>query len=411
MRKKSFLLSNGVWALVFVVASSASAININLQYPAGNLFSDTHNLTARAAINAAAADISAAITSSLNAINTDVFVGNNGGTTATFDWSYQYSNPSTGGSTTIPVATIPANTVTVYVGTRNLPGSTLGFGGPSGAGFSVNVSGFPNQLVGAVANGEAASEAAYTRGGGPVIGTLANSITLGATTAYYSIDFGIAYGSLALDWNGSGDGNWHFNHTTPVAAGKNDLYSVALHEMLHALGIGASDSWDNLVSGTNWLGPEVTSLHGSGAGLITGSHIKSGVMSTRISDGMPQEVVMDPDILQGTRKSLTALDLAFLRDIGYSTIIPATPTFSPADFNHNGYVDGTDLLTWRNWYGVNANGDADGDGDTDGRDFLIWQREYTGPGPLSANVAVPEPGTAALVASALLCLVGLRRRS
>jgi hypothetical protein len=124
-------------------------------------------------------------------------------------------------------------------------------------------------------------------------------------------------------------------------------------------------------------------------------------MSTRISDGAAQEAVMDPTLTQGTRKSLTALDLAFLRDIGYTTITP-TPVFNPADFNEDGDVDSADLLIWQSAYGVNPNGDTDNDGDSDGRDFLFWQRAYTGTGPLTSAVAVPEPSTILMLAGVLL---------
>jgi hypothetical protein len=391
------------------------AINIVLEYQAGELFGATLDATAKNTINAAAADLSAAITTTLNAINTDIYVGTNGpDTTATFNMKYTLTNPSGVGSLDIDPATIPFNTVTMRVGTQSLAGSTLGVGGPNGGGYQLNGSGFPGQWVGAVGNAESATEAAYKRGGGPTIGTLSGSSTLGGATANFSIDYGIAYGSLSFDRDSSNETTlnnyWHFNHTTPVAAGKNDLYSVALHEMLHAIGIGTSSSWTSKVSGgTNWNGSEVIGLYGSGAGLVSSGHIADGIMSTRISDGTPQEVVMDPTITQGTRKSLTALDLAFLRDIGYSTIIPSI-TFSPADFDEDGDVDDADLLTWRNAYGTNALGDTDTDGDTDGRDFLTWQREYTGASILAAGTSVPEPGLATLAFAALLCCSGIRRR-
>jgi hypothetical protein len=57
---------------------------------------------------------------------------------------------------------------------------------------------------------------------------------------------------------------------------------------------------------------------------------------------------------------------------------------NPADFNNSGGpVNGADLAVWQGAYGANANADADGDGDSDGRDFLIWQRQFgqtAGPG-------------------------------
>jgi hypothetical protein len=320
---------------------SASAINIQLVYPVGSLFSATHDLAAKSAINAAAADISAAITTSLNAINTDVYTGTNGSTTATFDWSYEISNPTTSGSSFIGTATVAANNVVLHVGAKNLTGSTLGIGGPSGMGYQLNGSGFPNQWVGAVASAESQSETAYRRGSGPVIGTLTGNLTLGSTTANFSVDYGIAYGSLALDWDGNNNGvkdsdaelnnYWHFDHTTPTASGKRDIYSVALHEILHALGMGASSSWDANISGNNWTGTEVIALHGTGTNLVTltGDHIAEGIMSSRIYDGVPQEVALDPTVATGMRKFLTALDLAFLRDIGYTTIVPAPAVPEP----------------------------------------------------------------------------------
>jgi hypothetical protein len=392
---------------------TSHAINIVLEYQAGTLFHSNLDVVAKNSIQAAASDLSAAITSSLNAINTDVYVGTNGQTEASFDMKYNVSNPSAAGQSEISTATIIANTVTIRVGAKSLSGSTLGVGGPNGLGFDVGLSGFPSQFVGAVGDVEPDIENAYKRGGGPIIGTLAGNLEWDGFVANYSIDYGISYGSLSFDKDSSNETTlnnyWHFNHTTPVAVGKNDLYSVALHEMLHAIGIGVSSSWTSRVSGgVNWTGPEVAALYGSGTGLVSSGHITEGITSTRISDGAPQEVVMDPTITQGTRKYLTALDLAFLRDIGYSTIIPTI--FSPADFNEDGDVDGADLLTWRNAYGSNANGDTDADGDTDGRDFLVWQREFTGSGPLSAGTAIPEPGLATLAITALLCLSCSRQR-
>lgn len=401
-------------AIGLIASGTSHAINIVLEYPASELFGATLDTTAKAAINAAASDLSAAITSTLNAINTDIYVGQNGipVTTATFDMKYTYPNPSGSGSVEILTATAPANTVTMHVGTKSLTGSTLGVGGPNGFGFNVALSGFPSQFVGAVADAEPDIDAAYRRGGGPLIGTLAGNLTWEGNVASYAFDYGIAYGSLAFDKDTTNEvtlnNYWHLNHLTPVAAGKNDLYSVAMHEMLHALGIGASSSWTSKRSGTNWTGSEVIALHGTGVNLVSSDHVAEGIQSTSIIDGSPQEVVMDPTVTTGTRKYLTALDLAFLRDIGYSTIFPQI--YSPADFDEDGDVDQTDLATWRNAYGANANGDTDSDNDTDGRDFLKWQREFTGSIPLTAGTTVPEPGLVTVAITALLCLACKRRR-
>ena len=117
---------------------------------------------------------------------------------------------------------------------------------------------------------------------------------------------------------------WHYDRSTAVAAGKNDMYSVALHELMHVIGFGSSFTWDSKRIGSNWTGTNVIALTGSGINALTvdGAHILDSTMSTRILDGTAQEAVMDPSITAGTRKTLTQLDLAYLRDLGYATVVP-----------------------------------------------------------------------------------------
>ena len=402
------------------IAIPAQAITIDVNFATGTLFSSSADFDAKAAISAAAADVSTAITTSLNAITNDVVMGVNGTTIATFDTSFFYTNPSTGASETITSATIAADTITVFVGTRNITtGNTLGVGGSGGAIAGLtDFGGPPSGWVGAVANAEAQLNTRYARGGGPTIGTSSGTTSYGfpgqEITANYSLDYGISVGNLWFDVdednNGSKDSPtdladyWHWDHTSDVTPGENDLYSVALHEILHAIGIGSSNSWDDLTTGTTWNGSEVQAITGSGAGLVhsDGSHIASSVMSTRISDGETQEVVMDPTITTGMRNELTVLDLAFLRDIGYETITPIIP--SPPDFNGDGDIDAGDLAVIQGGYGINASGDSDNDLDTDGADFLIWQRAFTGPLLGAGTVAVPEPSAGALLFIALLAI-------
>ncbi|MGI9429695.1 MAG: PEP-CTERM sorting domain-containing protein [Bythopirellula sp.] len=68
----------------------------------------------------------------------------------------------------------------------------------------------------------------------------------------------------------------------------------------------------------------------------------------------------------------------------------------------NGTVDGEDLMIWENSYGGGNGADADQDGDSDGRDYLIWQQNYGNGLPLAAHVAVPEPSSLLLIASAVV---------
>lgn len=312
-------------------AAVAHALVIQLDYTydiadGGNFFG-THP-AAKASLEQAAADLSAAITSTLAAVNTDVFTGTQSGATASIDWALDFFNPVTDDPLTLETFTFAADTVRIFAGMRALTGTTLGEGGPIGVftDFSAENGSLANRIT-AFNAAEAASNAVMPRGGGPTIGTLSNTFD----TDPYSLTYGALAGTLSFDNdtdnNGSADSEavldayWHFDLAQPVEPGQFDFYSAALHEMIHALGFGVSDSWDALRSGTTWLGGEAIALAGSGVGLVTANgHITAGVTSFRLSDGAVQEVVMDPSLLSGTRKSLTELDLAFLRDLGYATV-------------------------------------------------------------------------------------------
>ena len=307
-----------VLLLAWAIPADAAIVQVDYSYDAanGNFFGT--NPTAKAALNAAALDIGNAITGSLGPVTTDIYSGTNGGTTATFDWRFSLTNPTTGTATTVNTFTFASNSVTIAAGTRSLAASTLGVGGPAGAGFQLTGNGFENQWIGAVAAAESASNASMRRGGGPIIGTLSGSSTFGATTANYNLTYGAMLGSLSFNSTST----FHYDHTTPVGVGENDFYSVALHEILHAIGFGTSATWTSLHSGTTWTGSNVITLQGTGANMVSadGGHIADGVMSTRITDGTAQEAVMDPSLTVGSRKTLTQLDLAFLRDLGFTTV-------------------------------------------------------------------------------------------
>jgi len=78
-----------------------------------------------------------------------------------------------------------------------------------------------------------------------------------------------------------------------------------------------------------------------------------------------------------------------------------------ADFDTDGDVDGVDLAFWTEAYSSGDGGDANLNGITDGDDYLIWQRQYTGP----AGVAtVPEPGFLTIAFGGLAVILLLRQR-
>lgn len=70
----------------------------------------------------------------------------------------------------------------------------------------------------------------------------------------------------------------------------------------------------------------------------------------------------------------------------------------PGDFDNDGDVDTTDLATWQAGYGSQYSG----------ADFLVWQRNFTGPLSAAAQ-AVPEP-TAGMLAACISLLCVMRRR-
>ena len=105
MGKKLLSICLGI-TIVMCSGMCANAITITLVDTHDTFF--TTNPTARAALDAAAADVSAAITTSLTEITAaqDTIVGTNGSTTASFDWGFSYTNPTTLASETYnPTAT------------------------------------------------------------------------------------------------------------------------------------------------------------------------------------------------------------------------------------------------------------------------------------------------------------------
>jgi len=66
---------------------------------------------------------------------------------------------------------------------------------------------------------------------------------------------------------------------------------------------------------------------------------------------------------------------------------------TPGDFNYNRSVGADDYLIWQGAFGTTPFADADNDNDSDGRDFLIWQRNFGVIRPGAS--AVPEPDATA----------------
>jgi len=272
---------------LLLLASPLKAINIafDYSYDANGFF--TSNATAKVDLEAAGQYLGSLLTDSLTAISPS---GSN-------TWSATFANPATGNSTTVSGLDIAANTILIFVGGSTLGGSTLGEGGPGGWSASGN-----NAWLNTVnARGQAGA--------------------LSATET----DFGPWGGAITFNQSAS----WYFdtNPATKESFSANDFYSVALHELSHVLGIGTAGSWNTYVSGSTFTGTNSKAANGGLAVSLSGdlAHWANGTMSTIYGTSTAQEAAMDPSLTTGTRKLMTTLDVAGLKDVGWTISTAAVP--------------------------------------------------------------------------------------
>ena len=133
-----------------------------------------------------------------------------------------FNDPSTGLSTGLVDLVVPADTMVVFVGTRDLAGAAIGSAGPG----SFFVSGSADW--------------------GTTVATRGQGNTSGASAD----DFGPWGGTVAIDDTVS----WNLDHTVDPQGSENDLYSVLIHEFGHVFGVGTADSWFNQVAGGTFNG-------------------------------------------------------------------------------------------------------------------------------------------------------------
>jgi hypothetical protein len=207
---------------------------------------------------------------------------------ASNSWSAVFSNPSTGQTQSVPNLLVPADTLILYVGGRDLPGSTAGFGGAGG--FSASGS-------------QAWLDTVRARG------------QTGALAAVPS-DFGPWGGSISFDTAGT---NFYFGQDAAgIGGGQIDFLSVAMHEFGHVLGIGnvpssGLSSWSRFISGGVFTGPNAVAANG-------GASVPLDAVGTHWADGTRSDGIiaaMTPTLFGGVRHPFTSLDYAGLRDAGW----------------------------------------------------------------------------------------------
>ncbi|MEO1009308.1 MAG: hypothetical protein AAFX79_12155 [Planctomycetota bacterium] len=151
------------------------------------------------------------------------------------NWEAVFFNPSTGTEQAVDNPTIAEDTIRVYVGGRDLGGSTLGRAGFGGArNVFGDGGGFFDTIVG--------------RGQPGAIGDPASRT-----------DFGLWGGSITFDT----ENDWFTGITNEgLLPGQSDLLSVALHEMTHVLGfIEGAPSFDNLIESNQFVGAIAIAEH------------------------------------------------------------------------------------------------------------------------------------------------------
>jgi hypothetical protein len=288
----------------------------------------------------------------------------------------------------------------VFVGARDLPSGELGRGGPGGGGWTQNVGG------------------SFTQAESTIVAQTQAQFKSAVETRGETSGFARWGGAIAFDNNTS----WHFDPTTTPVANAYDFYTVALHELAHTLGFGATLEWNSYLSGATFVGPQAMDQyfqHGPVPAIATGNeagHWTAANTGSIVYGGTAsQQSLMSPALTSGTRRRLTNLDAAALVDIGWEIDLPQP---LPGDYSGNGIVDATDYSIWRNTLGsttdLRANGDNTGQsaGKIDAADYSIWKTNFGRHAASGAGSAsgVPEPASFALLLATGLSLAGFRRR-
>lgn len=280
-------------AALVLHASAAGAINFQFDYTyATGTFVD--DPTVQALLDSAAAQYSPFTDNLLRIDEADFPAGNT--------WSARITDPTSGTNPTyIPGLVVPEDTLIIYVGARELGGSTAGQAAPGGFSLSATQQSWIDTVD-----------------------------FRGQTGEQTDTDFGPWGGYISFDTTTS----WNLTAALP-SAGEVDFLSVAVHELGHIMGVGPSGSWQALINTGSpdvFTGPESVNVYGSNVPLDPDqAHWSDSLV------GVP-EPALDPVITTGARKLLTTLDYAGFADIGWD--VPAALLPEP----HTGLLVASGLL-------------------------------------------------------------------
>jgi hypothetical protein len=407
MRMTVYLQRGLLIAALACPAQPATAVTISIDYRfdssgffgAGNPDGPAAGQQAKASLEAAADFFSNILTDSLLPIQTPAPFQSSlpGGGTVIWQWTAKFINPSTGSLELLNDEPIAADEYLIFAGARPLFGGEAGEGGAGDKSLSSSLDGdfSPDELT----------QIAQTSS------DFANTVAMRGKSAGF-VRWG---GSVAVATNTPYP--WHYDYTTPTEPDTIDFYSVALHEIAHTLGFGASNEWTNLIDvpTTTFVGPAAEAVYGGPVSLSPDlGHWQNGTASVVYGATNNQEAAMDPTLAVGTRKRLTLLDVAGLADLGWA-IAPSLPPPLAGDYNSDGVVDAADYTVWRDTLGstTDLRADGNGNGSIDAGDYDTWVAKFGNvySGSPGAAAAVPEPATIALLLAGSLALVPIGRRA